>query len=209
MNSSEPIAVYLLDDDASQLRAYSRLIRSAGWVAMPFETPTKFLDAVRPESKGCLLLDFAMPEMTGLVVQERLRNTGVHLPIVFLTAHGDVPLSVRAMQGGAVNFLCKPCEAAELLEAIRLAIESDSQFHKIHAAAFDFARRLAALTPREREVLDQVVLGKLNKQIATELGTVEKTVKVHRGRVMKKLDASSVADLVRLYEQVRNLNLPG
>jgi len=194
--------VFVVDDDPAVLKSLSRLLRSAHLVAATFTSPREFLDRHDPDAPGCLVLDVAMPGLNGLELQQAMATSGHERPIVFLTGHGDIPMSVQAMKRGAVDFLTKPVNDADLLQAVRVAVEKDRLQRQTHAEVADIQRCLAALTPREREVLEHVVAGQLNKQIAYDLGTVEKTIKVHRGQVMKKMRAQSVAELVRLAERV-------
>jgi FixJ family two-component response regulator len=161
----------------------------------------EFLERHDPRAPGCLLLDVSMPGLDGLDLQAALAARGSAIPIVFLTGHGDVPMTVQAMKRGALDFLTKPVDDADLLEAIRVAIQKDAAQRRAQAELDDILQRLATLTPREREVLAHVVSGQLNKQIAGDLGTVEQTIKVHRARVMEKMRAQSVADLVRMAER--------
>jgi len=202
MNNPPPLpTVFLVDDDPSVLRAIGRLVRSAGWNIATFNSARAFLAQQEPTVPGCLVLDVAMPGFDGLELQQALTRVGNCLPIIFLTGHGNIPMSVRAMKSGAADFLSKPCPDEELLAAIGQALARDRQFRRERGKEQVFDELLATLTPREREVMLGVVAGKLNKQIAADLGTVEKTVKVHRARVMEKLRVSSVADLVRLTER--------
>ena len=201
MNVPSPTTtVFLVDDDPSVLRAVSRLVRSAGWNVAAFNSPQEFLEKHPPDAPGCVVLDVAMPGLNGLELQQALARAGHSLPIIFLTGHGDIPMSVRAMKSGAVDFLSKPCRDENLLEAIRQALARDQQAREARAEQQALTARFTRLTPRETEVMFGVVAGKLNKQIADELGTVEKTIKVHRARVMEKLEVKSVAELVRLVE---------
>jgi FixJ family two-component response regulator len=193
--------VYAVDDEPAALKAIARLLRAAGWSVAPYASPAEFLARIDPEAPGCLVLDMSMPGMTGLEVQQALEARGLAMPIVFLTGRADVPTSVKAMKRGAADFLTKPVDEQDLLAAVRRAIEKDAAGRKDRAEVAEIADRLATLTPREREVLERVISGKLNKQIAHDLGTVEKTIKVHRGRVMEKMRAPSVAELVRLAQR--------
>jgi RNA polymerase sigma factor (sigma-70 family) len=201
MPSSPSPTVFVVDDDAAIRKAVLRLLRSAGIAAAAFESPTEFLAQYDPNTPGCLVLDLEMPGFNGLQLQTALAEKGSSLPIIFLTGHGDVSKSVQAMKGGAFDFLTKPVNAKNLLPAIRAAIERDAvarveqaKFSEIHAC-------LDTLTPREREVLQHVVAGKMNKQIAGDLGITEATVKMHRARVMAKMKVQSVAELARLTER--------
>jgi FixJ family two-component response regulator len=197
---SEP-RVHLVDDDAVVLRALQRLLAAAGIPAVTFDSPARFLAEVGPDAAGCAVLDLAMPGMDGLAVQRALAERGSVLPIVFLTARGDIPASVRAMKGGAVDFLTKPVDAALLLDAVRTAFERDRRARAEREERGAIERRLATLTARERDVLPHLVAGRLNKQIAADLGTSEKTIKVHRARLLAKLGVQSLADLARLAER--------
>lgn len=196
-----PATVFVVDDDPSVLKSLGRLLRSARLEVATFGSPREFLERHDPRTPGCLVLDVAMPGLNGLELQEALMKRGSTIPIVFLTGHGDIPMSVQAMKRGALDFLTKPVHDEELLQAIRSALDRDQIARQARAELDDILARLATLTPREREVLDHVVTGQLNKQIAADLGTVEKTIKVHRARVMEKLKVQSVAELVRLAER--------
>ncbi|WP_367026993.1 response regulator [Methylococcus sp. ANG] len=190
--------VFVVDDDAAVLKAVERLLRAEGLEVAAFRSPREFLDCHDPGVPGCLVLDLSMPDLDGLALQRALAERGEARPTVFLSGHGDIPASVRAMKQGAVDFLTKPVNDADLLEAVRQAIARDLGARAKDTEMADLRSRLATLTPRELEVLGHVVAGRLNKQIAADLGTVEKTVKVHRARIMQKLRASSVAELVRI-----------
>lgn len=190
--------VYLVDDDTSVLRGLGRLLAAAGMKVAAFDSPRDFLEAFDPAAPGCLVLDVEMPELSGPDLQQALAAKSSSLPIVFLTGHGDIPMSVQAMKRGAADFLTKPVDDEALLAAIRNAFEKNRALRKVREELAQIEQRLAALTSREREVLEGVVAGRLNKQIAAELGTVEKTIKVHRAHVMQKMGARTLADLVRL-----------
>lgn len=192
---------FLVDDDAGVLKALSRLLRAAGYEARTYSSPQHFLDEHDPSVPGCAVLDLAMPGLDGLALQERLAAAGTERPIIFLTGNGSIPSSVQAMKAGAVDFLTKPVARHQLLAAVERAAERDAQARQARADRQSIENRLATLTPREREVLQHVVAGRLNKQIAAALGTVEKTIKVHRGRMMAKLGVRNVAELVRLAER--------
>lgn len=200
MKSRTP-TIFLVDDDPSVLKALDRLLRSAGYCVEAFACPQAFLSSYDPEQAGCLLLDLTMPGMSGMDVQQRLSEAGASLPIVFLTGQGDIPTSVRAIKNGAVDFLTKPVVDETLFAVIREALVKNVANRLSHAELALIRRRLASLTPRELEVFKHVVAGRLNKQIAADLGTVEKTIKVHRARVMQKMQAKSLVELVRLAEQ--------
>jgi FixJ family two-component response regulator len=194
--------VFVVDDDESVLRSLERLIRSVGLNVETFASAREFLAADRPSWPACLVLDVRMPGMSGLDLQEELIAAGYNMPAIFLTGHGDIPMSVRAMKAGAVDFLQKPFNEQDLLDAIQKAIDKDRRTRQERAELSEIQGRVDSLTPREREVLGLVVKGRLNKQIAYELGLSEKTVKVHRARVMEKMQAESLADLVRLADKV-------
>jgi len=194
--------VFIVDDDLSVLKGLSRLLRSARLNPVTFASPEEFLDRHDPHAPGCLVLDVAMPGLDGLQLQQALIAKGSEIPIIFLTGQGDIPTSVQAMKGGAVDFLTKPVHDDCLLAAIRAAIEKDRQQRQAGAEVAEIRQRLATLTPREREVLEHVISGQLNKQTAAELGTVEKTIKVHRARMLAKMKVQSVAELVWLAEKV-------
>jgi FixJ family two-component response regulator len=194
-------AVFIVDDDPGVRKALSRLLQPAGFEVYCFASAREFLNLQDVNQPGCLLLDLAMPGLNGLELQEALAASGCERPIVFISGQADVPMSVKAMKAGAVDFLTKPFEEDVLLTAVRAAIERDAHLRRARTQRASVEQRLATLTQREREVLEHVISGKINKQIAADLGTVEKTIKVHRGRVMAKLGATSVADLVRVAEQ--------
>lgn len=197
MTNSE-FTVFLVDDDAGLLKALARLLRVHGYRVQTFGSPFDFLANHDTDAPGCAVLDVSMPGLDGLGLQERLMDLGSQRPIIFLTGKGDVPTSVRAMKAGAIDFLTKPVSDKELLDTISRAVRTDCRLREKNAEVLSIEARLATLTPREREVLTHVVAGRLNKQIAGELGTVEKTIKVHRARMMDKLGIRTVADLVRL-----------
>lgn len=199
MNKS---TVYLVDDDAAVLKALSRLLRSEGWSVDAFVSAQAFLDALPLDALGCVVLDLAMPGMDGMALHDELVARRSVLGVIFLTGHGDLATGVAAMKTGAVDFLAKPVQDAQLLAAVRTAVERSRAAHAEAADRQALLQRVVALTPREREVMQLVVAGLLNKQIADALGTVEKTVKVHRARVMEKMKARSLAELVRLADRV-------
>ncbi len=200
--SARPATVFVVDDDPDVRRALTRLLRAAGFDVGAFSSAEEFLAAHDPEAPGCLILDLVMPGVDGLELQASLRAAGCPLPIVFLTGSGDIPMSVRAMKAGAVTFLTKPAEDSQLIAAVTEALQVDEVARHASSLERPLRQRLSTLTAREREVLTHVVAGRLNKQIAAELGTAEKTVKVHRARVMRKLGARSVAELVHLADRV-------
>jgi FixJ family two-component response regulator len=193
--------VLVVDDDAAVRKAVSRLLRSAGIAVAAFASPTEFLAQYDPATPGCLVLDIAMPDLNGLQLQTALGEKGSILPIIFLTGHGDVSKSVQAMKRGAFDFLTKPVNGKDLLAAVRAALERDAVARREQAELSEIRARLNTLTPRERELLEHVVAGKLNKQIAADLGITNATVKMHRARVMAKMKVQSVAELARLTER--------
>ncbi|MFF0949663.1 response regulator transcription factor [Rhizobium leguminosarum] len=190
--------VYVIDDDPSVRDGLDSLFRSIGYETRSFASPRDFLLHPRPCGPACLVLDVRMPDASGLDFQDELARTGYSIPVVFLTGHGDVPMSVRAMKAGAVEFLLKPFREQDLLDAIRQAIEKDRVRLRQAAAAANLQERFATLTVREREVMALVARGRINKQIAAEIGLSEITVKVHRGQAMRKMRAETVADLIRM-----------
>ena len=193
--------VFVVDDDEAVRKAVSRLLRSAGIAAAVFASPREFLAQYNPATPGCLLLDMAMPDLDGLQLQTALTEKGCILPIIFLTGHGDVSKSVQAMKQGAFDFLSKPAKDKDLLTAVRAAFERDTVARREQAKLSEIRALLDTLTPREREVLEHVVSGKLNKQIAGDMGITEATVKMHRAHVMEKMKVQSVAELARLAER--------
>lgn len=193
--------VYIVDDDASVCRSLTRLLAAEGYATIAFEAPQTFLELRERAQPACLILDIRMPGLNGLELQARLAETHGGIPIIFLTGHGDVSASVQALKRGAVDFLEKPADAGILLAAVLTAMERDRQALGQRAGQNAARQRVALLTPRECEILRHVIAGRLNKQIGAELGITEKTVKVHRGRVMAKMGVLSVADLVRLTER--------
>jgi FixJ family two-component response regulator len=201
MTSPSNPTVFVVDDYAPVRRSISRLLRAAGFVVAAFGSAEEFLAQSDPQTLGCLVLDVAMPTLNGLELQRILAKAGSLLPIIFLTGQGDIPKSVQAMKHGASDFLTKPVNDEDLLAAVRAAIEKGRALRREQAELSEIRARLATLTPREREVLEYVIAGRLNKQIAGDLGTVEQTVKAHRAHVMQKMRAQSVAELVRLTER--------
>lgn len=200
MNSAAS-TVFLVDDDGSVRRGLSRLLKATGHQVEAFVSAEAFLAAVRPDRPGCLILDVRLPGVDGMDLQRRLRQAGYSLPIVFLTGHGTVPMSVQAMKDGAIDFLTKPVNDNELLAAVDQALERDRRARAEQTETALLRKRIEKLTPREFEVFTFVIAGQLNKQIAQALRISEKTVKVHRARVMEKMGVESVADLVRLAEK--------
>jgi FixJ family two-component response regulator len=194
--------VFVVDDDPAVCTALKRLIRSVGIEALTFTSAGDFLRATRPDVPGCLVLDVRLPDLSGLNLQEKLTESKIDLPIVFITGHGDVPMTVRAMKGGALEFLTKPVKEQDLLEAIQRGIERHRHQLAQRAETCELQRRYDSLTPREREVFPLVTSGLLNKQIAAELGASEKTIKIHRAQVMRKMKAESLAHLVRIAERL-------
>ena len=201
MTEDEPIVI-VVDDDPSVRRSTERLIRSGGLNVRTFASAGEFLDHPRPEGPACLVLDVRMPGLSGMDLQRELIQAGVHLPIIFVTGHGDIPMTVRAMKAGAVEFLTKPFRGRSLLDAVRAAIERDRLAQKERSATEELRQRYQQLTPREREVMPLVAAGLLNKQVAGELATTERTIKFHRAHIMQKMRAESLASLVRMVESL-------
>jgi FixJ family two-component response regulator len=198
MVTSKVPTVFVVDDDASVRGAVARLLHSAGYQTETFASAEGFLAQSRFDAPGCILLDVRMPGLNGLELQQALTAADRQLPIVFITGHGDVPMSVHAMKAGAEDFLPKPFDDGELLKAVARALNKSQREQNERTEVAEIRRRLSSLTPREREVLCHVVAGQLNKQIAADLSIAEKTIKVHRGRVMEKMGASSLAGLVAM-----------
>lgn len=200
--STAPPTVFVLDDEPSVCAALRRLIRSVGLNVNTFTSAPDFLQAERPDAPSCIVLDVRLPGLSGLDLQETLAKSDIDIPVIFITGYGDIPMSVRAMKAGAVEFLTKPLKDQDLLDAIQNALQKD-RIRRAHRAEVSRLQSLhGLLTPREKEVLPLIVSGMLNKQIASELATSEKTVKVHRARVLHKMQAKSVADLVRMAEKL-------
>jgi FixJ family two-component response regulator len=194
--------IFVVDDDAGVVRSLTRLLRSAGWNTEAFASADALLERAPIAGPGCVLLDVQMPGMNGLELQERMSEAGISLPVVFLTGKGDIPMSVHAMKHGAVDFLVKPVGEDVLFQALDQAIKRQAAEAAIRQNRDSIMARLARLSEREREVLEQVLQGRLNKQIAFDLGIAEKTVKAHRGRVMEKMEAGTVAELVHACDAV-------
>ena len=194
--------VFVIDDDASMRDAVSRLLNAVGLTVQTFASAREFLAGRLPDVPGCAVLDVRLPGLSGLDLQREMVERGIHIPVIFITGHGDIPMSVQAMKAGAVEFLTKPFRDQDLLDAVRSGIQLDRQGRKERAELAELRDGLRQLTPREREVMSLVVAGLLNKQIALRLGASEKTIKIHRGHVMQKMRADSLADLVRMSQKL-------
>lgn len=202
MKEQDPV-VFVIDDDRMIREGLQSLIRSVGLRVETFASAQEFLGAKRPDAPACLVLDVRMPELSGLDLQLKLRDGGIPIPIIFITGHGDIPMSVRAMKEGAYEFLTKPVRGQDLLDAVQKALASDRSLRRERREANEIRARFESLTPREKEVLELVVAGLLNKQIADQLGMSELTVKTHRAHVMEKTQAESLAHLVRMSERLK------
>jgi len=203
MTSAEKPTIYVVDDDADVRASLEDLLQTAGLRSQAFERAEDFLAAARLDGPSCLILDVSLPGMNGLEFQEQLAKAGLHIPIVFITAHGDIPMTVRAMKSGALEFLTKPFDDEQLLNAIQQALIRDHMVRQQDRELAAVRKRFGLLTPRERQTMSLVVSGMLNKQIAAELSVSEITIKVHRARVMQKMQAESLADLVRMAERLQ------
>jgi FixJ family two-component response regulator len=201
--------VFVVDDDRLVRESLEDLFNSAGFTVRTFGSASEFIRSGRPDVAACLILDVQLPDRSGLDLQTELLRSGIEIPIVFLTGHGDIPMSVRAMKAGAVEFLTKPFRREPLFDAVREALARDGEDRKQRSETLELQSRLDTLTPRERQVFALVVTGLLNKQIAGELGITDLTIKVHRGRVMRKMCAGSLADLVRMAEKLKISSEPG
>ena len=198
--------VYIVDDDDGMRRALTLLLSTVGYETAAYARPTEFLSRFKPDDPGCLVLDIRMPEMSGLEVQQQLNRMGCMVPIIFITGHGDVPMAVQAMKAGAFEFIQKPFRDQDLLDKINQALRHDSENRVGVARRTEVLRRLESLTPRERQVMDLVVEGGANKVIAIDLGLSERTVEIHRAKVMEKMGARSVAHLVKLHMTLQEQN---
>jgi FixJ family two-component response regulator len=201
LRESRPV-IAIVDDDPSVREGLKSLIRSAGWSVETFASAQEFLGRPQANVPSCLILDLQLPDLSGLDLQKRMAATDLEIPIVFITGHGDIPASVQAMKAGALEFLTKPVDEQDLLRAIQEAIDRDRRTRQQHADLHELRRRHDSLTAREREVMQQVISGLLNKQVAAELNITEFTVKIHRGQVMRKMHADSLANLVRMAESL-------
>ncbi|HWY70369.1 MAG TPA: response regulator transcription factor [Terriglobales bacterium] len=203
MKSAAVPTVFIIDDDRGMRQAIQDLVESVGLRAQAFATGQEFLNNQRTSEPSCLILDVRLPQMSGLDFQRQLAETGVQIPIIFITAHGDIPMSVRALKSGAVEFLTKPFRDQDLLDAIQQALQGDIAARKQQAEIHNLQERYQSLTAREREVMTLVVTGLLNKQIASEIRASEGTVKIHRGHVMRKMRAESVVELLRMADKLK------
>jgi FixJ family two-component response regulator len=203
MTSPDTPTVFIVDDDGRMRAAMQRLLKTVGLHSEAFATPQDFLRRKLPDAPSCLVLDIRLPEMSGLDVQHRLSEAGVHIPIIFITGHGDIPMTVQAMKSGAVEFLTKPFRDQDLIDAIQQALKRDDEMRRQQHDNRELKERYETLTAREREVMGLLVSGMLTKQIASRLGTSEITAQVHRGQVMRKMQANSPAELGRIAERLK------
>jgi FixJ family two-component response regulator len=202
--TNDAAVVHIVDDDESLRRALDSLLRSVGLATRTYGSAREFLDCKRDDRPGCLVLDVRLPGISGLDFQEQLSGHGISLPVILVTGHGDIPMSVRAMKAGAVDFLAKPFRDQDLLDAVTAAIERDRKRRTVDGGATRIRDRFATLSPREREVMMLVTQGKMNKQVAGDLGLSEITVKIHRGSAMRKMGARTLADLVRMADSLES-----
>jgi FixJ family two-component response regulator len=208
MTSSEDPTVFIVDDDARMRAAMQRLLKTVGLHSESFSTPQDFLRRKLPDAPSCLILDMRLPGMSGLEVQSKLNEAGARIPIIFITSHGDIPMTVKAMKSGAVEFLTKPFRDQDLIDAIQQALKSNAEARQQQSEIAQLQERYAKLTTREREVMRLIVSGMLTKQIASTLGTSEITASVHRGQVMHKMQANSPAELGRMAERLKLPTVP-
>jgi len=201
MSVEQPL-VFVVDDDASVREGIEDLLQSVGLSVVTFKSPQEFLEGARPDAPGCIVLDVRLPGTSGLEFQKVLLDAGIHLPVIFITGHGDIPMSVMAMKSGAIEFLTKPFREQSLLDAINTGIEQDRQRREGQKHVLELKKRFELLTPREREVFALVVTGRPNKQVAAELGLSEMTVKVHRSQITKKMRATSIVELARIADRL-------
>jgi RNA polymerase sigma factor (sigma-70 family) len=201
MSVEQPV-IFVVDDDASAREGIEDLLQSVGLRVMTFKSPQEFLEGARPDAPGCIVLDVRLPGTSGLEFQKVLIDAGIHLPVIFVTGHGDIPMSVMAMKSGAIEFLTKPFREQSLLDAINAGIEKDRQRRDGLKLVMELQQRFQRLTPREREVFALIVTGRPNKQVAAELGLSEMTVKVHRSQVTKKMRATSIVELARIADRL-------